>query len=97
MRRRGRPAQPRVEVDKGTPELRRHRQQHATVEPLDRLLQQGLLTVPQHQCALRLRWLYTLRYGAPTLQSLSTQFALHVPRVLDEMERSERKRVAQQT
>jgi hypothetical protein len=61
MRKRGRPAQNRPEVDYGTPELQQKRQHHLTIEPLDWLLQHSLISQKQHWCGLHFRWLYTLR------------------------------------
>jgi hypothetical protein len=40
-----------------------------TAEPLDLCLQHGFLTIRQHRLALRLRWLYTLSFGLPTVQA----------------------------
>jgi hypothetical protein len=37
------------------------------MEPIDLCLQKQLITTEQHWCGLHLRWLYTLRYGAPSL------------------------------
>jgi hypothetical protein len=68
-KRRGRPCLARPEVDLGTEQLRAKRQYGITMEPLDYLHQRGLLTDRQHKTGLWLRWLYTLRHGAPTLQS----------------------------
>lgn len=69
--RRGRPKkQERPEADTGTPELRRKRQQCLTVEPLDWLREREIITQQQHWCGLHFRWLYTLRYGVATVQSL---------------------------
>lgn len=66
--RRGRP--PRTTShgqDLGTPELCFKRAHGLTDEPIDRLLHRGLISQNQHWCGLHLRWLYTLRYGAPSL------------------------------
>jgi hypothetical protein len=63
--RRGRPKKTIVEKDVGTVELRRKRAKMETSEPLDICLQKGILTEQQHWCGIHLRWLYTLRYGAP--------------------------------
>jgi hypothetical protein len=41
----------------------------STAEPLDLCLQHGFLTIRQHRLALRLRWLYTLNFGLPTVQA----------------------------
>jgi len=68
--RRGRPKKLDDETDLGTPELRRKRQQNVTIEPLDWLRQHELISEKQHWCGLHFRWLYTLRYGTTTVQSL---------------------------
>ncbi len=65
--RRGRPKIHREATDKGTPELRRMKALGLTGELLDRLLVQGYITDGQHRAGLRLRWLYTLKYGVPAL------------------------------
>ncbi len=71
-RRRGRPKKNApIENDKGTPELQAKRVHHLTVEPLDECLQKQLITDEQHWCGIHLRWLYTLRYGAPSVQALN--------------------------
>lgn len=70
--RRGRPRKdPLIEkTDLGTPELRQKRQLSLTTEAIDLLLQKDIITHDQHWCGLHFRWLYTLRYGAPSVQSL---------------------------
>lgn len=66
--RRGRPPRPISHAhDLGTPELCFKRAHGLTDEPIDRLLHRGLISQHQHWCGLHLRWLYTLRYGAPSL------------------------------
>lgn len=66
--RRGRPPRPRVEPhDHGTPELQFKRAIGLTQEPIDLCLERGLISPRQHWCGLHLRWLFTLRYGAPAL------------------------------
>lgn len=62
---RGRPKQHKPEQDYGTPELLAKREAGLTREPLDVCFDKGLITKDQHWCGLHLRWLYTLRYGAP--------------------------------
>jgi hypothetical protein len=39
------------------------------VESLDLCLQKKIITSIEHASAMKLRWIYTLRFGAPTLQS----------------------------
>lgn len=65
--RRGRPRAPVVLQDSGTPELRLKHALGLTAEPIDLCLDRKLITNEQHWCGLHLRWLYTLRYGAPSV------------------------------
>lgn len=69
MARRGRPKATREQHDAGTPELQRHRTAHATAEALDLCLARDIITAQQHWCGIHLRWLYTLRYGAPGVRA----------------------------
>lgn len=63
---RGRPkSAPTPKKDLGTAELRQKKRQQLTDEPLDICLTKGLISKQQHWCGLHLRWLYTVRYGAP--------------------------------
>lgn len=66
---RGRPRTRSDAPDYGTPELRMKRMIHATDEPLDLCLSRALITPGQHRAGLHLRWLYTVRYGAPVITS----------------------------
>lgn len=70
--RRGRPPKPRDTRDLGTPELRFKHAHGLTCEPIDLCLERQLISEAQHRSGLHLRWLYTLRYGAP---SLTTRYA----------------------
>ena len=64
--RRGRPARAKADArDAGTPELQFKRALGLTSEPIDQCLERGIITPDHHWCGLHLRWLYTLRYGAP--------------------------------
>ena len=66
--RRGRPPRARLDdTDSGTPELQFKRALGVTREPLDLCFDRKLISTDQHWCGLHLRWLYTLRYGAPVL------------------------------
>jgi hypothetical protein len=40
-----------------------------SLEPLDVYFKNKIISEDEHQSGMRLRWLYTLRYGAPTLQT----------------------------
>ena len=64
---RGRPRKPAQTHDLGTPELRLKHALRVTAEPIDLCLEKQMITPQQHWCGLHLRWLYTLRYGAPSL------------------------------
>lgn len=75
--RRGRPATARPTHDTGTPELVYKRAHGLTAEPLDTCLQRGFITESQHKSGLHLRWLYTLRYGAPTPSACDLERAQH--------------------
>lgn len=61
-------------TDRGTPELCRKRQCSETTEVVDLLLQRGVINADQHWCALHYRWLYTLRYGSPMIQSMDPAY-----------------------
>jgi len=69
-KRRGRPKLQRPRVDTGTPELVMKRLMGDTMEALDLCLERRLISESQHWCGIHLRWLYTLRHGAPTPQAL---------------------------
>ena len=69
-RRRGRPKSVHHGIDRGTPELAQKRLRGETTETLDLCLERGLITPQQHWCGIHLRWLYTLRYGAPGVRSI---------------------------
>lgn len=72
FRGRGRPKIIRAEKDYGTPELQEKRQRHITEEALDCYLRRQLITQNQHWCGIHFRWLYTLRYGIPSVKALDT-------------------------
>lgn len=67
--RRGRPPKAQPQPDLGTPETQSKRGQGLLKEPIDLLLERRQITRDQHWCGLHLRWLYTLRYGAPSITS----------------------------
>ena len=69
-RTRGRPKKIREEKDFGTPELQIKRTLGETAEALDLCLEKGIITPEQHWCGTHLRWLYTLRYGAPGIRAM---------------------------
>lgn len=66
--RRGRPPKAAADTtDFGTPELRFKHAHGVTAEPIDRCYEKQIITKTHHWCGLHLRWLYTVRYGAPSL------------------------------
>lgn len=70
-RKRGRPSNNTSRgTDLGTPELIKKRAYTVTAEPIDICLEKGIISSEQHWCAIHLRWLYTLRYGVPSVKSL---------------------------
>ena len=69
-RRRGRPKKTyEIGKDKGTSELQTKRMHNLTIEPLDLCFSKGLINEQQQNAGIRLRWLYTLKFGAPTISS----------------------------
>ena len=54
-----------------------------TAEPIDRCLERGHITQAQHWCGLHLRWLYTVRYGAPVVTTRYRQAEDMPPRADD--------------
>ncbi|MDE3059740.1 MAG: hypothetical protein KGJ06_01865 [Pseudomonadota bacterium] len=69
-RRRGRPRSVHRGTDTGTPELIMKRLKGETAETLDLCLARNIITREQHWCGIHLRWLYTLRYGAPGVRAV---------------------------
>jgi hypothetical protein len=67
---RGRPRSIHPKTDLGTPELVMKRALGETSETLDLCYEKGLITKEQHWCGVHLRWLYTLRYGAPGVRAV---------------------------
>lgn len=69
--RRGRPTAPTTprDTDLGTPELIMKRACGQTSEAVDVCLEKGLIDRQQHRAALHMRWLYTLRFGAPGISA----------------------------
>ncbi len=55
--------------DLGTQELAFKRVLNITKEPLDLCFEKGLITLDQHQYGIRLRWLYSIRFGAIGISS----------------------------
>jgi hypothetical protein len=69
-RRRGRPKKIITDAkDKGTIELQSKREYNVTTEPLDLCFSKGLINIEQHNAGVRLRWLHTLKLGAPSVSA----------------------------
>lgn len=69
-RRRGRPKKLlKTGRDRGTLELQAKRRLNLTTEPLDLCLIKGLINSDQYSSGLYFRWLYTLKFGNPTIRS----------------------------
>jgi hypothetical protein len=69
-RKRGRPKTRHNGCDTGTPELVMKRLRGETAEALDVCLERGIIAPEQHRAGIHLRWLYTVRYGAPGLRAI---------------------------
>lgn len=65
----GRPASQKFKKDLGTPELIAKRKIGITTEPLDLCFERRIIDDSQHRCAIYFRWLYTLRFGLPTVRA----------------------------
>lgn len=72
-RRRGRPRRAKPSHDTGTPELVAKRRAHLTSEPIDLCLSRNIVTTAQHRAGIHLRWLHTLRLGAPGVKALDIE------------------------
>jgi FMN phosphatase YigB (HAD superfamily) len=72
MAKRGRPKKQKIDKDLGTEELQMHRHKDFLnhIEPIDFLIQEKMINFEQHKAGLRLRWLYTLSYGAASVQAV---------------------------
>ena len=68
---RGRPKTRSDGKDLGTPELQKKKRGGMAGEPVDVCLTKGLITEEEHWCALHFRWLYTIRYGLPTVTAIN--------------------------
>jgi hypothetical protein len=70
-RRRGRPRKTESSGrDCGTPELAAKKRTGENAEAIDMLLQRDWISMQQHWCGIHLRWLYTLRFGAPGVRAV---------------------------
>lgn len=71
---RGRPKSARADgKDRGTPELQKRKNLGLLSEPVDLCREKGIINADEHWCALHLRWLYTLRYGLPTVTATNLE------------------------
>jgi hypothetical protein len=68
-RKRGRPSLNKEKKDTGTKELREKIIRNLTIEPLDLCLKKKLISSNEHKAGIRLRWLYTLRFGSPGISA----------------------------
>ncbi|MCE2926442.1 MAG: hypothetical protein LW823_02180 [Rickettsiales bacterium] len=68
---RGRPKTVRPTIDRGTPELIKKRMHHETIEAIDLCLDRMIISPAEHWCGIHLRWLHTLRFGAPSIQAIN--------------------------
>lgn len=66
---RGRPHLHRQKKDTGTAELAARHAKGFTMEPLDICLKRNLISEEQHAAGMHLRWLHSLRFGAPTVRA----------------------------
>ena len=83
-RKRGRPKNTDINIDKGTIELQRKRKDNLTIESLDLYLQKNIITPIEHMSGIKLRWIYTLRFGVPTIQSKLLQMKFYDSKSYDE-------------
>lgn len=68
--RRGRPKKIVSSLDLGTPELIQKRGECLTMEVIDYFYEKGIISQEEHRCSLHFRWLFTLRFGCPTVHAL---------------------------
>lgn len=76
--RRGRPQKqskkaihPSLQRDLGTEQLQAKRRNNLTAEPFDLLLQKSIITEDEHRAGIHLRWLFTLKNGAPNISAMA--------------------------
>lgn len=66
---RGRPSLQRYKRDTGTQELAVRHAKGLTMEPIDMCLKRDFISEEEHAAGLHLRWLYSLRFGAPSIRA----------------------------
>ena len=81
---RGRPKSTNTDFDKGTIELQKKRTNNLTTESLDLCLQRNIITPVEHIGGIKLRWMYTLKFGIPTIQSKLLQMKFYDSKNYDE-------------
>jgi hypothetical protein len=88
---RGRPKSDKPSIDLGTPELIQKKANEETNESLDICLRRGLIEQSQHWCGIHLRWLHTIRYGAPGVSAIQLfDMSQDTTGVVDEQWRKDR-------
>jgi hypothetical protein len=60
-----------IRRDLGTEQLQAKRQQNLTIEPFDLLLAKSIISEDEHRAGIHLRWLYTLKNGAPNISAMA--------------------------
>jgi hypothetical protein len=84
-KKRGRPKNSTHLINKGTPELQAKRQMSLTMESLDICFKKNIIDIDQHRSGIKLRWFYTVIFGAPTIQSKSIQLKFFKSKNYDEV------------
>ena len=69
-------------INKITPELQKKRS--IAIEVLDMCLKHNIIDIFQHSSGIKLRWFYTIMFGAPTIQSRFTTLESHKSKHYDE-------------
>lgn len=77
--RRGRPRMCKTGPDTGTPEFRAKYDAGLTQQAIDMCYARGYITESELHCAMHFRWLYSLRFGCPSLQALDIAKTRHGP------------------
>ena len=84
-KKRGRPKNSIYLINKCTPELQVKRQMNLTIESLDICLKKNIIDSDQHRSGIKLRWFYTVIFGAPTIQSKSIKLKFFKSKNYDEV------------
>ena len=94
---RGRPKIKKSRFDKGTKELRQKKALEITTHPLDYCLKHKIITYKQYLSGMKLRWLYTLKYGSPTIQSKQLTEVFFTPKEYDQKWLMEKQKLYHET